>query len=67
MKHWIAPVLVVVACIAFFVFMGWAVKMRPCVSTSCRPTWASDCQCIHPEHRIEWRGETMLCTCEEKL
>ncbi len=66
MKHlwWIGPVLAIAA---FMALVVWLAKNWPCVPTACTPTWASDCRCIHPEHRIEWRGENMLCTCEEKL
>ncbi len=67
MKHWIAPAFVFLAIAASIALVVWLSDRRPCVPTSCRPTWAADCRCIHPEHQIEWRGESMLCMCKEKL
>ena len=59
MKHmwWIVPVLAILAIVVFMAFVVWLAKTRPCVPTTCRATWAGDCRCIHPEHRMEWRGE----------
>ncbi len=66
MKHWIAPLFAFFAIAVSIALVVWLAKTRPCVPSSCRPTWASDCRCIHSEHRIEWRGENMLCMCEEQ-
>ena len=52
----------IVGGIAWFFVAGPQPSCRPLV---CEPTWSSDCRCWHREHRLEWRGDLVVCACPE--